>query len=202
MTGTRAGDAGFTVLELVIVLTIVSLVAAALGSVLHTGRLAMRAAGDAAGRVEELWLVRRVVGEALSQLPVGEPMTGNSRSLTVTAWGPRVLAAASPIRLSVGPDMAGSGLMAAWHTGPGEAGVAQPTRYLMSPARSVRLIYYAADSGWSDELTANKPPSVVRLLISDRNDNRHSASLSFQVRRLAAGPCRLPKPNAACGALQ
>jgi prepilin-type N-terminal cleavage/methylation domain-containing protein len=188
----RPDDSGFTVLELLIVLTIVSFAVVALGSVLHTGQLAFRMTDEAARRVEELRLVRRVVGEALSQLPSGQPLTGNHHSLTLTSPGPRALATASAVTLTVGPDSDGSGLIASWRTSPGDAAMAHPTRHLVSPARQVRLAYYSVDSGWSDRWNAHKPPSLVRLLISERQDNRSSTSLSFQVRQLSIATCRLP----------
>src|SRR5258708_1902390 len=107
------GDEGFTVVELLIALSILSLVATALISVFATGQHLFMTVGEAERQLEEVTLIRRLLFESLGQAARapgrGAPIVGDARTLSIRSVGPRVLAFAVPAMLDLHPDDAQQG---------------------------------------------------------------------------------------------
>jgi general secretion pathway protein J len=196
----RRRERGFTVVELLIGLTILGLLVAALAAVLDSARRMFATAGHSIQMLEETALVRRLLRETLSQVtttPNGQASTfvGDAHGLSVLAPGPRVLASAAPVTLTLGPDSDNNGLVAVWQRAPNDASAAWPARRLVAADRQVRFAYFSASAGWIDRWSDPSPPKLVRVEIGGGGNSDPAAALVFEVRRLAPAPAERQSAN-------
>lgn len=198
------GDEGFTVVELLIALSILSLVATALISVFATGQRLFMTVNEVERQLEEVALIRRLLLESLGQIARtpkrGAAIVGDARTLSVRSVGPRVLALAGPATLNLHPDDDRRGLVASWTSGSDDRR-APTSRRIVEPSRQVRFSYFNHRTGWTGswpEGTAQ--PALIRVTVSDGIEGDRPAELVFATRVLAHGGCDARAQDQTCGA--
>lgn len=196
-------DLGFTIVELLVALTVLSLLVVVLISVLDAGRRVFAATTQGARKYEEVATVRTLFRDMLSQVQsqsqgtvgeAGRSFAGTGQGLTVVSWGPRMLAANLPMEFSIGPGSDNVGLEASWRRNLMDDGGSEASRRVLATDRQFRFEYLAPSRGWTDVWNEDQPPTHVRMRIKER-DNRESEnrdgviSMIFEVRRLARPEC-------------
>jgi general secretion pathway protein J len=200
-------ERGFTLVELLVALSVLGLVLVTLASVFDAAHRMFFAAGQSARELEELALVRRLLTDSLGQLTgvpgEGAALAGDDRSLTVFAPAPRVLAHAAPVLLDLAPNSDQRGLLASWSAEPSKGSSSSPARRIVVRERQVRFAYFSLDAGWlaswSDPARA---PGLVRVTVGEGGTETASTELVFETRLLARTSCGSRSAGRLCGAAQ
>jgi prepilin-type N-terminal cleavage/methylation domain-containing protein len=198
------GDEGFTVVELLIALSILSLVATALISVFATGQHLFMTVSEAERQLEEVTIIRRLLLESLGQAARvpgrGAAIAGDARRLSIRSIGPRVLAFAAPATLDLHPDDDQHGLVASWTSGLDER-KAPTSRRIVEAGRQVRFSYFKHGTGWTGSWPEGAAhPALIRVTVSDGIEGDSPAELVFATRVLVRGVCDARGPDQTCGA--
>jgi prepilin-type N-terminal cleavage/methylation domain-containing protein len=199
----RGSDSGFTVVELLIALSIISLVMVMLLSVLGYGRMAVSASRETQQQLEELALLRRVLSDALGQITAradgGPSIVGSGKVLVAVIAVPRLLSfLAPPVRLTLQPGAGAAGLVASWSS---DSVPAKPIEHrVLADDREVRFSYFIPTIGWRESWTEpSRLPSAVRATIANSVDARRHADLEIPVRTLVNEVCATQPRAAPCG---
>ncbi len=141
-----AGEAGFTLIELIISLALFGLIAMA-GLALVDALMGIQSRTE--GRLDRLAEIQRamfVIDNDLSQLSVG-PLTGDAATLSFT----RPLAAAGGVPVQVHYQLAAGTLLRSARGN----GVPQGAQRVMQGVASLRWSYLAPGGGWTDHWPAS-----------------------------------------------
>jgi prepilin-type N-terminal cleavage/methylation domain-containing protein len=196
-------DSGFTVVELLIALSIISLVMVTLFSALGYARLVLIAGQDTRRQIDDIALLRRLLVEALTQITHsdnGPSIAGSDRTLVAVISAPRLLSfLAPPVRFSLQPDPDHTGLVASWNSD------SMPTtainHRIIEPERTVRFSYFKPSIGWLDFW--NDPlqlPLAVRVAMGRDPESTGEVELELPVRALTAAICATQPRAPSCGA--
>lgn len=198
----RGTDRGFTLVELLVALSLASFVIATLASVFGFARKVADTTGGNARDLDQIVLFDRVLSGALAnvissnQEPYG--IRGSSDSLSIVTVPPRPLLSSSVANLTVRPDSDGNGLMALWRfEGNLERGV---EHRLIDPIWRLRFKYLGHDGAWHDEWTdPGQEPILVRMLLERADYGRLTMRFELPVRSVAHAGCAIkPRPRV-CG---
>jgi type II secretory pathway pseudopilin PulG len=186
----QQGEGGFTVVELLIALSLLSVLVVTLAAVFGTGQRLHASVSEMRDELDELAMLRQILSETLGQLNSGSPeaasVTGDSRGLALMARTPRVVGATGAVAFELGPDADARGLSASWRGRGGDAAVDPQRRRIVSIEREVRFAYYAADTGWIEAWAdSRRPPALVRVSVDGEKAFRAS-TLVFATRQLSS----------------
>ena len=169
MHANRSAQAGFTLLELLIAITIFSLILIALsGGVQFAGN---------AWRKQEAQITRQgdvnAVQSALRQLLAsGRAFDGNAQQLKFTSLMPTALARGGlyDVELSQG----GGGLVMSWkpHFKGAATGLPRDDTELLDGVESFALAYHTAQQGWQSMVTAKSGPIDLIAIKAHLSHNR------------------------------
>ena len=195
-------DSGFTVVELLIALSIISLVMVTLFSALGYARLMLGSGQETKRQIDDIGLLRRLLAELLTQITrsdYGPSMSGTDTTLMAVIAAPRLLSfLAPPVRFALQPDPAHAGLMASWNSD--AAPTTAITHRIVEPERVVRFSYFQPSTGWLGSW--NDPlrlPLAVRVDIGREREGTGELQLEFSVRALTAAICATQPRAPSCG---
>jgi prepilin-type N-terminal cleavage/methylation domain-containing protein len=201
----RSDESGFSLVELLIALAILSLVVVTLTSTFGFAQSVFQLMSDAAYQLDDITLTRRLLVDALNQLSSSgatEQQTrvlGGRNGFTIVALGPRIFGSAGPITLKVEAAQ-GGGLAASWlNTTDGENGTTLVRRIVASDYR-VWLSYYAASTGWSASWSdTSREPALLRVEFA-RKESKEDTELALimQIRRVRPVACTLRAAMKGC----
>jgi prepilin-type N-terminal cleavage/methylation domain-containing protein len=196
-------DSGFTVVELLIALSIISLVMVVLFSALGYARLVLTSGQETRRQIDDIALLRRLLAEALTQITHadnGPSITGTEKTLIAVIAPPRLLSFLTPpVRFSLHPDPDATGLVAAW-TSDSTPATAIDHR-IIQPEGMVRFSYFKPSVGWLGSW--NEPvrlPLAVRAVIERASAGTGHTELELPVRALTAAICATQPRVPSCGA--
>ncbi len=199
-------DSGFTVVEILVALSIVGLVAVTLISTLDYGRSALTAIQGDGHRLEQIALLRRVLAEALAQVTPSAaaqaPISGNDQTLIVVTSAPKLLSFLnSPVRLTLGPGAGGDGLSASWEATSNANSTVD--HRIVAPDYRTRFSYLTAETAWAhlwaDQL---RIPSAIRVELRRAQSIGKGVELIFPVRAVANSACAVDPRALPCRAIR
>jgi len=201
----RSDESGFSLVELLIALAILSLVVVTLTSTFGFAQSVFQLMSDAAYQLDDITLTRRLLADALSQLSSSSAteqqtrLLGERNGFTIVALGPRIFGSAGPITLKVEAAQ-GGGLAASWlNTTDSENGTTLVRRIVASDYR-VWLSYYAASTGWSSSWDdTGREPALLRVEFA-RKESKEDTELALimQIRRVRPVPCTIRPAMKGC----
>jgi prepilin-type N-terminal cleavage/methylation domain-containing protein len=201
----RSDESGFSLVELLIALAILSLVVVTLTSTFGFAQSVFQLMSDAAYQLDDITLTRRLLVDALNQLSSSgatEQQTrvlGGRNGFTIFALGPRIFGSAGPITLKVEAAQ-GGGLAASWlNTTDGKNGTTLVRRIVASDYR-VWLSYYAASTGWSASWSdTSREPALLRVEFA-RKESKEDTELALimQIRRVRPVACTMRAAMKGC----
>ena len=185
MSGARGGDAGFTLIEVVVALALFALVAAA-GAALVTTMLDARR--HTAGRLDRLADIQRTMTVATHDFSeiTDAPLTGSSSGVTFTrhrgGWGAAI------------------GTLAIRYTTGGEQlqriADGRP-QVLLNSVTALRLRYYSREGGWQDLWPAGPAQAAAWPAAVSIDLDLHGTPPNGHLRRIVDLPVRPLPPLAA-----
>lgn len=196
----KYGDAGFTLVEVLVALSILSLLLAGLASSLHYTQYIFRLSDDNARRIEEISILRKVMVEWVSQVNALSDaqrtvIVGDSRNITILAAPPRIFAETSPLVMTLSPDSRSRGLLASWRD---EHDRGRVTRRLLSPEYAASFSFYGEAVGWIDHwVNRDVSPALVKLQVRENNQG-YKTEMIVPVRSSRGPSCVSPPAEKAC----
>ena len=149
------GEAGFTLLELLVAITIFSLILVALGEGVRFAGSAWRSQEEQIGRQGDIHAVQTVLRRLLAS---GQNFDGTSQSLKFVGEMPAALARAGlyDITLKQNGDM----LLLSWkpHFQGSSTGLRQDEDTLLNGVETLELSYHRMPQGWQHVLTGKSGP--------------------------------------------
>jgi prepilin-type N-terminal cleavage/methylation domain-containing protein len=200
----RSDESGFSLVELLIALAILSLVLVTLTSTFGFAQSAFQLMSDAAYQLDDITLTRRLLVDALSQLSGNDAterqtrLLGERNGFTIVALGPRIFGAAAPIALKV-ETAQGGGLAASWlNTTDNGNGTTLIRRVVASDYR-VWLSYYAASTGWRASWSdTSREPALLRVEFVSKQSEDIELALIMQIRRVRPILCVMQPAMRGC----
>jgi general secretion pathway protein J len=199
-------ESGFSLVELLIALAILSLVVVTVASTFGYAERVLQLMTDAAYQLDDITLTRRLLVDALGQLTSSgatEQQTrflGERNGFTIAATGPRILGSAGPITLKVEAAQAG-GLTIAWQNLP-ESGSGTGTgftRRLVAADYRVWLSYYATNTGWTTVWSdAGYAPSLLRVEFARKGGEDTDLGLTIPIRPVRPAACAIQPAAKGC----
>jgi prepilin-type N-terminal cleavage/methylation domain-containing protein len=188
---------GFSLVELLIALAILSLVVVTVTSTFGYAERVLQLMTDAAYQLDDITLIRRLLVDALGQLTSSGGMEQQTRFLgerngfTIAATGPRILGSAGPITLKVEAAQRG-GLTIAWQNLPESGSGTGFTRRLVAADYRVWLSYYAASTGWTTVWSdAGYAPSLLRVEFARKGGEDTDLGLTIPIRPVRPAACAI-----------
>lgn len=163
----RRSDAGFTLLEVLVALTVVGFIMVGLQQGLHFGLAASERMERLSRRQDSFGAAERVLRRLIEQAepaPTGAALLGSPGTLLMRSTLPRLGDGGAPPRsIALGTD-AGHRLVLRWHD---PAGVAMEEAVLLERIASVEFAYWGTASdgsgGWHRSWDAAEMPRLVRI---------------------------------------
>jgi general secretion pathway protein J len=159
---TRKGnEAGFTLLELLVAITILSLLLVALSAGVHFAGRAWRSQEDRIGRQGDIHAVQNVLRNMLAS---GEAFEGSQQDLKFVGRLPEALARGGLFDIELFSD--GDDLLLSWrpHFKGASNGLGQNEAKLLDGVQSLELSYFVAAKGWQSlALDKSKPMDVIAV---------------------------------------
>jgi prepilin-type N-terminal cleavage/methylation domain-containing protein len=191
----RADESGFSLVELLIALSILSLVVVTVTSTFGFAQRVFQLVSDAAYQLDNVTLTRRLLADAISQLvSSGAPerqtrFSGERNAFTISALGPRIFGSAGPVTLKV-ETAQGGGLAISWlSTTDDENGTGSVRRVVASDYR-VWLSYYAARTGWTAVWSdTSYEPSLLRVEFARKGSEDTKLALTLPIQRVRPTLC-------------
>ena len=197
-------ESGFSLVELLIALAILSLVVVTVTSTFGYAQRVLQLMTDAAYQLDDITLTRRLLVDALGQLTSSgatEPQTrflGERNGFTIAATGPRILGLAGPITLKVEAAQAG-GLTISWQNLPESGSGTGFTRRLVAADYRVWLSYYAASTGWTTLWSdASYAPSLLRVEFAQKGGEGTELGLTIPIRPVRPAACAIRPAAKGC----
>jgi general secretion pathway protein J len=199
-----SNESGFSLVELLIALAILSLVVVTVTSTFGYAQHVLQLMTDAAYQLDDIALTRRLLVDALGQLTsrgAAEQQTrflGERNGFTVSATGPRILGSAGLITLRVEAAQAG-GLTIAWRNLPESGSGTGFTRRLVAADDRVWLSYYAASTGWTTVWSdATYAPSLLRVEFARKGGEDTDLGLTIPIRPVRPAACAFQPAAKGC----
>jgi general secretion pathway protein J len=204
----QADERGFTLVEVLIALSIVSLVMILLVSTMSFAQHTFRFMYKAENQLDEITAARRLLADALDQVTTdvgtggAASFVGERKRLTIFAIAPRILGAADPIVLDVDAPQRG-GLVASWSggrdsvRGNGE----QFAHHEIASAYHVLFSYFSVETGWVD-LWSNPYalPSLLRVGFLKEQADKAEFEITLPIRHVNPMLCSTRPGIKACEA--
>jgi general secretion pathway protein J len=197
-------ESGFSLVELLIALAILSLVVVTVTSTFGYAERVLQLMTDAAYQLDDITLIRRLLVDALGQLTSSgatEQQTrflGERNGFTIAATGPRILGSAGPITLKVEAAQRG-GLTIAWQNPPEIGSGTGFTRRLLAADCRVWLSYFAASTGWTAVWSdASYAPSLLRVEFARKGGEDTELGLTIPIRPVRPAACAIQPAAKGC----
>jgi prepilin-type N-terminal cleavage/methylation domain-containing protein len=194
-------NSGFTVVELLIALSIISLVMITLLSALSYARFVLISSQDTKQRIDDIMLLRRLLAEALTQIEHsgnGPSIAGTDRALVAVIAAPRLLSfLASPVRFTLQPGSDQTGLVALWNSDSLPATAID--HRIMEAERTVRFSYFKPSVGWLSSWTEPAQLPLALRVVVDR-DADGAGELELPIQTLTPAVCATQPRAPSCGA--
>jgi prepilin-type N-terminal cleavage/methylation domain-containing protein len=197
-------ESGFSLVELLIALAILSLVVVTVTSTFGYAERVLQLMTDAAYQLDDITLIRRLLVDALDQLTSSGAMeqqtrfVGERNGFTIAATGPRILGSAGPITLKVEAAQRG-GLTISWQNLSESASSAGSTRRLVAANYRVWLSYYAASTGWTTVWSdAGSAPSLLRVEFARKGGEDTELGLTIPIRPVRPAACAIQLAAKGC----
>jgi general secretion pathway protein J len=160
----KENEAGFTLLELLVAITVLSLLLVALSAGVHFAGRAWRLQEDRIGRQGDIHAVQNVLRTMLAS---GEGFKGEPGDLKFVGRLPEALARGGLFDIELFSD--GEALLLSWHPHfKGEsAGLPQNEAKLMDGVAGLELSYFLEGQGWQ-KLTSDKSKALEIIAIKAR----------------------------------
>lgn len=158
MTAVSRRDSGFTLLEMLVSVTILSLIVVALTGGVHFAGNAWRAQELRNARQSDVNAVQSVLRQMLSS---GKDFEGGSESLKFVGKLPAALARGGLFDIELYSD--GTHLILSWRPhfkGPGK-GVGSQQASLLDGIATLNFAYFMPDSGWQREASSKAKPLAL-----------------------------------------
>lgn len=173
-------QAGFTLLEVLVSITVLGILLASLGAAVGFSARAWRAHGAALDRVGDLDAVDRILRELITDMEPGDevsgamPITGQAHVLSFRTRLPDGVGAVPgrDVDVGLGVDAGHRLVLRSWPLYRSLAGAPPVTETLLLPGvRKLDLEYWDAERGeWRTEWTAGELPGLVRVRITMLNN--------------------------------
>lgn len=184
-------DRGFTLVEMLIALSIVGLTVAIIGGALRTGLQYLNRSSRAQTELEQANLLRTVLRDALRQVLVpsrAASIQGDDKHLTIHSAPLRLPAYTGETVLSLDGSADAGGLLATWQ-GSDRLSESISSRILTTD-RNVVFSYFKKDMGWVTLWPGGAGlPDIIRSKIEDKSAGR-SITMMFPVGTVHAYPCK------------
>ena len=197
-------ESGFSLVELLIALAILSLVVVTVTSTFGYAQRVLQLMTDAAYQLDDITLTRRLLVDALGQLTSSgatEQQTrflGERNGFTIAAAGPRILGSAGPITLKVEAVQRG-GLAIAWQNLPESGSSTGFTRRLLAADYRVWLSYFAASTGWTTVWSdASYAPTLLRVEFARNGGEGTELGLTIPIRPVRLAACAIQPAAKGC----
>jgi prepilin-type N-terminal cleavage/methylation domain-containing protein len=198
----RSDESGFSLVELLIALAILSLVVATVTSAFAYAQRVLQLMTDAAYQLDDITLTRRLLIDVLSQLASSggtEQQTrflGERNGFTVVSIGPRIFGSAGPITLKVGTAQRG-GLDISWQNLP-ESGSAF-SRRVVAADYQVWLSYFAPSTGWTAVWSdIGYAPTLLRVEFAQKGGEDTDLGLTIPIRLMRPAACAIRPAMKGC----
>jgi general secretion pathway protein J len=204
----QADERGFTLVEVLIALSIVSLVMVLLISTFSFAQRTFQFMYEEENQLDEITAARRLFADALDQITT-DVSTGGAASfdgernrLSIFAIAPRILGVTDPIVLNVDAPQQG-GLIASWSGGRDSVrgSIKQFAHHEIASAYHVWFSYFSIGTGWVD-LWSNPfaLPSLLRVGFLKEQAGKAEFEITFPIRRVKPMLCSIRPAVKACEA--
>jgi prepilin-type N-terminal cleavage/methylation domain-containing protein len=195
-------DRGFTVVELLVAISIVAGITAFLGAAINLGRQYISRSTEVLATAEDVSLLRRVMSEQLrnvifdGRIPA---IAGTARELTIRVPETRAPALPGPVTFTVTAGNNGAETKASWRS---DSPLERPIVHsLIERSRDVLFSYFTESTGWVNAWSnADQIPSLIR--ISFRNFEGNAIDLVFAVQSVQSVECATQPAKQFCQALK
>lgn len=191
-------DRGFTVVELLVTVTIVMAIAVFVGVAINLGRQYVSRTTEMLAAAEDISLLRRVISEPLENVFFdgrNPAITGTAQDLIVRIPESRAPALPGPVTFTVtsGVDQ----IQASWRS---DSQSGQPvTHPLIERAHDLSFSYFSTDTGWLDAwIRSDQIPRLIRLTFRDSIGN--VVDLVLPVQAVQSVECAIRPANKLCQA--
>ena len=201
----KSSESGFSLVELLIALSILGLVIAALASTFGFAQRVFDIMNGAASQLDDITLTRRLLADALGQLasngladqPSG--FQGGRDGFSIFVLGPRILSSAGPMTLKVEAVQDG-GLAVSWQNETEDGDRTEFLRRVVARDYHVRLSYYSKATGWTGAWNASdEEPLLLRVLFARKGSEEIELALTLPIRRVRPALCATRAAVKACG---
>lgn len=171
-------DRGFTLLEMLVALSIVSLLMVALLGAFSFGETVLRHTRVERDLMRQLVVAQNVLSRMLAELPASplQTVSGSIDHLAFYAYPPRAMGSSEPARTTVRFDHHEKRLILVWQlTEPVLRAVEQE---LLPAAAEARFAYFSSAEGWSSAWQSGRPPELVRMEILTSTGSRRELVLA------------------------
>lgn len=199
----RPNEQGFTLVEILIALSILGLVMIVLTSTFDFAQRSFATMSSAEHQFVDVTVTRRLLVDALGQVD-SEATTatalfsGTSSGFAVMALGPRILSASNPLLLQVeaSPD---GGLVLSWQNQSPDNSQAAVVRRIIASGFQVRFAYFGSRVGWITEWNDKTvEPSLLRLAFSQRGNLAAELAIIVPIHRLTPMLCAIRATASGC----
>jgi prepilin-type N-terminal cleavage/methylation domain-containing protein len=196
-------DQGFTVVELLVAMSVIAGVMVFLASAISFTRQYLVRSAEAIAAADEIALLNRLLGSELNHAlldPQSPSIVGTNRELTVRTNATRALPWSRIVLLTVRTEDDSKGAVVTWRTNARSDEVV--SHRLTRPGRPLRFSYFTDKTGWISSWTnQSQNPKLIRASISDHGQD--SIDLIFPVRSVRPTQCATePAALRFCGELQ
>ena len=163
----KENEAGFTLLELLVAITILSLLLVALSAGVHFAGRAWRSQEDRIGRQGDIHAVQNVLRNMLAS---GAAIEGSQRDVKFVGRLPEALARGGLFDIELLSD--GDDLLLSWrpHFKGANSGFGQNEAKLLDGVQGLELSYFTAAKGWQS-VALDKSKAVDMIAIRARLSN-------------------------------
>jgi prepilin-type N-terminal cleavage/methylation domain-containing protein len=202
MTRGLASDRGFTLIEVLVTLSILGLVVVALTSAFGFAQQVFVSMGQSADGLADIVALRRLLEDTLQQIENDESapavLIGSRQGFTVHALGPPILGAPGIVNLTIETPPVG-GLAVAWLGAGEDRNAAALLHHTIARFGRAWFSYYSQRSGWV-EAWRETPlwPAIVRLDFTRRSEGGPDFSLLLSTRALSPAICAVQTSGRKC----
>jgi general secretion pathway protein J len=202
MTRGPASDQGFTLVEVLVALSILGLVVVALTSAFGFAQQVLVSMGQSADGLADIVAIRRLLEDTLQQIENDESapavLVGSRQGFTVHALGPSILGAPGIVNVTIETSPSG-GLAVSWLPDGQDRNASASLHHTIARFGRAWFSYYSLTSGWV-EAWRDTPlwPAIVRLDFTRRSEGGPDFSLNLSTRALSPAICAVQTSGRKC----